>query len=115
MKRPGSPSSLDDVLRRAVEPVLRRASANIARALGVLARAELDREIAGRARGRAKAPPARMRRRAELSRWVADRGARRVPLFVIEMTHGLDTKRKIVAKFGPGATFERGKALPAAK
>ncbi|HTT69998.1 MAG TPA: hypothetical protein VMG32_02145 [Anaeromyxobacteraceae bacterium] len=112
MKRPGSPNSLDDVLRRAVDPVLRRASAEIARALGALARAELDQEVAG---GRRKPPPARVRRRAELSRWVADRGARRVPLFVIEMTNGLDTKEKIVAKFGPGATFEKGKALPAAK
>jgi hypothetical protein len=35
-----------------------------------------------------------------------------VPTFVIEMTGGLDTKKKIVAKFGDGATFEKGKPLP---
>jgi hypothetical protein len=49
-----------------------------------------------------------------MTRWVADRRARRVPKFVIEAT-GLDTKKKIVAKFGEGASFERGKPLPRAK
>jgi hypothetical protein len=49
-----------------------------------------------------------------MTRWVADRRARRVPKFVIEAT-GLDTKKKIVAKYGDGAAFERGKALPRAK
>jgi hypothetical protein len=34
-----------------------------------------------------------------------------VPTFVIEAT-GLDTKKKIVAKFGAGAAFERGKPVP---
>jgi hypothetical protein len=37
-----------------------------------------------------------------------------VPKFVIEAT-GLDTKKKIVAKFGPNATFEKGKPLPRSK
>jgi hypothetical protein len=40
--------------------------------------------------------------------------ARRVPNFVIDAT-GLDTKKKIVAKFGEGAAFEKGKPLPAMK
>jgi hypothetical protein len=35
-----------------------------------------------------------------------------VPTFVIEMTGGLDTKKKIVAKFGENATFEKGKPPP---
>jgi hypothetical protein len=35
---------------------------------------------------------------------------RRVPTFVIEAT-GLDTKKKIVAKYGENATFER-QSLP---
>ncbi len=43
---------------------------------------------------------------------MADRRACRVPLFVIEMTGGLDTKKKIVAKYGAGAAFEKGKPLP---
>jgi hypothetical protein len=46
-----------------------------------------------------------------MTRWVADARARRVPKFVIEAT-GLETKKKIVAKYGPNATFEKGKPLP---
>ncbi len=34
--------------------------------------------------------------------------------FVIEMTGGLDTKKKIVAKFGDNAAFEKGRPLPKA-
>jgi len=45
---------------------------------------------------------------------VADNRARRVPTFVIEAT-GLDTKKKIVARFGPNASFEKGKPLPKPK
>jgi hypothetical protein len=41
------------------------------------------------------------------------RHARRVPKFVIEAT-GLDTKKKIVAKFGENAAFVKGKPLPKA-
>jgi hypothetical protein len=47
-----------------------------------------------------------------MTRWIADRRARRVPTFVIEMTGGLDTKKKIVARFGENAVFEKGKPLP---
>jgi hypothetical protein len=50
--------------------------------------------------------------RTQITRWAADRRARRVPTFVIEMTGGLDTKKKIVAKFGENAVFEKGKPLP---
>jgi hypothetical protein len=42
---------------------------------------------------------------------MADNRARRVPILVIEAT-GLDTKKKIVAKYGENALFERGKPLP---
>ena len=45
---------------------------------------------------------------------MADKRARRVPTFVIEMTGGMDTKKRIVAKFGENATFEKGKPLPKA-
>lgn len=48
--------------------------------------------------------------RTEIRKWTADRRARRVPTFVIEAT-GLDTKKKIVAKYGENATFEKGKPL----
>jgi hypothetical protein len=37
-----------------------------------------------------------------------------VPTFVIKAT-GLDTKKKIVAKFGDNAVFEKGKPVPATK
>jgi len=50
----------------------------------------------------------------EITRWAADRRARRVPNFVIEAT-GLKTKKQIVAKFGDGVVFEKGKPLPKTK
>jgi len=50
-----------------------------------------------------------------MTRWVADSRTRRVPNFVKEMTGDLDTKRKIVAKFGQNAEFEKGEPVPAAK
>jgi hypothetical protein len=50
-----------------------------------------------------------------MTRWVADKRARRVPNFVIEMTGGLDTKKKIVARFGEDAAFEKDKPLPPPK
>jgi hypothetical protein len=116
MPRPGS-SSIDDVVRSAMEKVMRRVSAQIARAMAEVAARQIDQDITralskGRGRGRAGRAS---RRAGEISRWSADRRARRVPKFVIEMTNGLDTKKKIVAKFGEGATFEKGKPLPRAK
>jgi hypothetical protein len=120
MARPAGNGSIDDILRRAMAPVLRRASASIAKAIAEMAAERLDRELQGSiGRGRGRRPstgaarPAR--RRGEMTRWVADRRARRVPKFVIEMTNGLDTKKKIVARYGSDATFEKGKPLPKAK
>ncbi len=49
-----------------------------------------------------------------MTKWVADRRARRVPNFVIAAT-GLKTKKQIVAKYGPDSKFEKGKPLPNAK
>jgi hypothetical protein len=46
-----------------------------------------------------------------MTRWVADRRARRVPTFVIELT-GLETKKQIVAKYGENVAFEKGKPAP---
>lgn len=62
--------------------------------------------------GAAKAKRARTDA-AELTRWVADRSARRVPAFVIEKT-GLNTKLLIVARYGPDAVFEKDAPPPAA-
>lgn len=121
MARPAGNGSIDDILRRAMGPVLRRASASIAKAIAEMAAERLDSELqngVGRGRGRRSARAAAgrpARKRGEMTRWVADRRARRVPKFVIEMTNGLDTKKKIVARFGADAAFEKGKPLPKAK
>jgi hypothetical protein len=51
---------------------------------------------------------------SQQSRSGADERPRRVPNFVIEAT-GLDTKKKIVAKYGEGVRFEAGKPPPKPK
>lgn len=108
--------SIDDVIRAAVEGVVTRASAAIARAVADMTAARLDQELGrsvGHARGR-RGRAGRGRPRGEITRWAADRRARRVPTFVIEMT-GMKTKKQIVAKYGDGVVFEKGKAPPKAK
>jgi len=110
-------NSVDEIIRSAMEKVMRRASAQIARALAEAAARQIDADI-GLALSRRKSVPRRARsarRAGTITRWVADRRARRVPNFVIEMTGGLDTKKKIVARYGEGAAFEQGKAPPKAK
>ena len=80
-----------------------------------LATEELEKNLAvknGAKRSRGPARHARARP-ADITKWVADSRARRVPNFVIELT-GLDTKKKIVAKFGANTAFEKGKPLPKA-
>ncbi len=117
MPRPSRGTSIDDIVRAAVAGVVKRASAAIARAVAEMAAERLDRELAtgvARARGRRGARagrPGTSRPRAEITRWAADRRARRVPNFVIEQT-GLKTKKQIVAKFGEGVVFEKGKPAP---
>jgi hypothetical protein len=116
--------SIDSILHEAAESVVQRVSAVIAKQIGELVQEGIQRELAsaggarapgrgrGRGRGVARGVRAAARRpRIEITKWVADHRARRVPNFVIEAT-GLDTKKKIVAKFGDGATFEKGKPLP---
>jgi hypothetical protein len=71
----------------------------------------IQRELASSSATRGPRRNTARRPRTEITKWVADHRARRVPNFVIEAT-GLDTKRKIVAKFGDGAAFEKGKPLP---
>lgn len=122
MPRPAARTSIDDIVRSAVEPVVKRASAAIARAIADLTAEQLDRELqqgVGRARVRrgriAAGRPGRMSRpRTEITRWAADRRARRVPNFVIDQT-GLKTKKQIVAKYGEGVVFEKSKPAPKPK
>ncbi len=125
-RRATSGGSIDEILRSAMEPVLRRASASIAKAIADMAAEHVDAELQGAAsRGRGRRPGKRgtakvrggrpSRGRTELTRWVSDRRARRVPNFVIEQTNGLDTKKKIVAKYGENILFELGKPPPKPK
>jgi hypothetical protein len=111
--------SIDNIIRETVESVIARAMASISRTI----RDAVDAEVKGRANDRAQPRQARADRRRrggrsrprqEITTWVADRNARRVPTFVIEAT-GFDTKKKIVARFGDGATFKKGAPLPRAK
>ncbi len=115
---PRTADTIDSIIQSSISAVMSRVAPQIARAIAQAAAAQVDRELAlnvklGKrvklgARGRRKAPE-------DLTKWVADRRARRVPKFVIEMTNGLDTKKKIVAKFGADAVFEKGKPLPKTK
>lgn len=109
--------SIDAILRDAAEKVVARVSVAIARQVSDLVQERLRAELANGAVARRAAGAAagrRRRPRGEITRWVADVRARRVPNFVIKAT-GLDTKKKIVEKFGPNATFEQGKPLPKSK
>jgi hypothetical protein len=116
MPRPAATATLDALVREAMDPVVKRASLVIARAVAQMAAERLESELeggVGRARrgGRAGRPT---RARGQITRWAADRRARRVPNFVIELT-GLKTKKQIVAKYGEGVVFEKGKAAPKPK
>ena len=99
-------TSIEDVINAAVDRVTTRILGHI------------EQAIAEASARRGTRPSASVRRRqrspAEMTRWVADRRARRVPTFVIEAT-GLDTKKKIVARYGENAAFEKDKPLPAVK
>ena len=113
----GTATSIDDIVKNAMEGVVKRTSLAIARAIAAMVAERLEAELRKNvgAAGRGRGVKARTTRpRAELTRWVADRRARRVPNFVIEQT-GLKTKKAIVAKFGENAAFEKGKPAPKAK
>jgi hypothetical protein len=121
MPRPPAHTTLDAAVRAAMEPVVKRASAAIARAVAEMAAAKLESELeaevarkGGRGRRRRTVNGASSRPRGEITRWAADRRARRVPNFVIDLT-GLKTKKQIVAKFGDGVVFEKGKPAPKPK
>jgi hypothetical protein len=107
-------TSIDAILRDAAEKVVSRVSVAIARQVGDLVQERLQAELASGALTRRGGGGRRRRPRGEITKWVADVRARRVPNFVIEMT-SLDTKKKIVQKYGPNATFELGKPPPKSK
>ncbi len=121
MARNAAPNSIDAAVRQAMEGVVKRASKVIAKAIARLAADRLEEELAagvaaatsgrGRRTSRGGKGVRSARQRSEITRWAADRRARRVPTFVIDMT-GLKTKKAIVAKFGDGVVFEKGKAVP---
>ena len=113
---PRPTGSIEETIATAVSHAIANISPAIQRHVAELAAEELEKNlnVSGKA-GRARRVPRRARPRgADLTKWVADKRARRVPKFVIEAT-GLDTKKKIVAKYGEGAAFEKGKPLPKAK
>jgi sRNA-binding protein len=124
MARTAAPNSIDAVVLQAMEGVVARASKQIAKAIARLAAERLEEElsagVAAATASRGRRPPRGgrgqrvARQREEITRWAADRRARRVPNFVIDMT-GLKTKKAIVAKFGDGVVFEKGKSTPKAK
>jgi hypothetical protein len=113
MPRAASTASIEAILRDVAERVASRVSGAISRHVGALVAAQLQAEMAPGATRRAAAPR-RRRPRGTITRWTADVRARRVPKFVIEAT-GLDTKKKIVARYGANVTFEQGKPLPRPK
>ncbi len=111
MPRPARNDTIDTILRDTASRVVSRLSAVIARQVADLVQEGVQRELGANGSRRAGR---RARARGEITRWVADTRARRVPNFVIEAT-GLDTKKKIVAKYGANAAFEKGKPPPKAR
>jgi hypothetical protein len=109
--------SIDVIIASAVSKAMLRIVPAIQRQVASMVAEELDKGLAvknGRngKQQRRRAPSRRPRPRGEMTRWVADKRARRVPNFVIEMADGLDTKKKIVAKYGENVAFEKGKPAP---
>jgi hypothetical protein len=109
-------NTVEEIIRNAVAQAVQRIAPSIQRRISELAAAEVDAQLKLRRKsgGAMKFGRGRVRPQ-DLTRWVADRRARRVPKFVIEMTGGIDTKRKVVARYGENAVFEKGKPLPKAK
>ncbi len=115
MPRPAKDASIQSIIEGCVADVVSRSAESIGRAVAQMFAEELKRHLAAPAGGRRayrrRSTAARPRRGEEITKWVADNRARRVPKFVIRLT-GLETKKKIVAKFGKNAAFEKGKPLP---
>jgi len=117
MARRAAAASLDEIVKNSIEGVVERVAAAIARSIADTVAQRLEAELkrtAGKGGRARKGRAAVTRPRAEITRWAADRRARRVPTFVIEMTN-LKTKKAIVGKYGDGVVFEKGKPAPKAK
>jgi hypothetical protein len=104
MARNTASQSINAVIDDAVRAVVARVLPSLQRAFNSAVDARIRAELGSR-------PGRSSRRTGEITRWVADNRARRVPNFVIEAT-GLDTKKRIVAKYGANAAFAKGKPLP---
>ena len=112
MAKVSSVPSVEAIVAEAVGNIFSRTLQAVEKALTSQIAVELGPR---RSRSTSRDRGARRRRRrspAEMTMWIADNRARRVPNFVIEMTGGLDTKKKIVARYGHGAVFEKDKPLP---
>ncbi len=116
MSRAAAAGSIESIILNAVRPVVNRLSVAIAASIARAVAEQVDvqlRPTVRDERGSRRRTKRRRSQRTEIRKWTADRRARRVPTFVIEAT-GLDTKKKIVAKYGENATFEKGRPLPKA-
>jgi hypothetical protein len=112
---PRNPESIDALLASAVGDAISKVAPRIAKVIADAAASQLEARLqvkASRHGRRVAGVGTRARTRTDITKWLADRNARRVPNFVIEMTGGLDTKKRIVARYGDGASFEKGKPLP---
>jgi hypothetical protein len=124
-----NPQSIDVIIQSAVSKAMLRIVPAIQRQVAAMVAEELEKGLAVRSGGSGgngrsgrsgrsggqqhrRGPSRRSRARGEMTRWAADKRARRVPNFVIEMADGLDTKKKIVAKYGANVVFEKGKPGP---
>lgn len=104
-----------DIIRAAIRPTIARLAKVLAGQIAELTAARLEAEVGRRApRPRGRPGHKAARGRPALTRWVADRRARRVPTFVIAAT-GLSLKKDIVDRFGENAVFEKGKPAPSAR
>ena len=111
------PQSIDEIIKNAVTQAMASIAPSIQRHVAALTAQELEKSLTVTNGKQVRRVPARRSRPrgAEITKWVADNRARRVPTFVIELTGGLDTKKKIVAKYGENAAFEKGKPPPKAE
>ena len=118
-------ADMQKIIHEAVSEMVAKVSLTMARTITEQIQTEFSTQMAagGAAPAKRRGRPPRANsgeethkpaRRAatEMSRWVPDKQARRVPNFVIEMT-GLKTKKDIVAKYGEDAVFEKGRPVPA--
>ena len=112
-----NPRAIDAIIGDAISKAMSRVVPAIQRHIATLTAQGLEENLTLKNGRRSRQFRPRRARPSgdELTRWVTDKRARRVPNFVIKMTGGLDTKKKIVAKYGENVVFKKGKPLPRAK